>query len=82
MGVWHLKFYNDTKNEVIWDANLNKVLCAFKDGELETEDKYIIDNLKDRFKSDFKLEESIEDVIEVEKVVTPEIKKPVKGVKL
>ena len=41
-----MKFYSmDTPDQIIWDADKSKVLCAFKDTELETEDNYIIDKL-------------------------------------
>lgn len=41
-----MKFYSiDTPDLIVWDVGKNKVLCAFKNTELETEDNYIIDKL-------------------------------------
>ena len=43
-----MKFYSmDTPDLIIWDADKDNRLCAFKNTELETEDNYIIDKLMD-----------------------------------
>lgn len=41
-----MKFYSmETPDLIIWDKDKDKVLCRFKNTELETVDNYVIDKL-------------------------------------
>ena len=42
-----MKFRSEASNLIVWDKDKSKALCKFKDHELETNDKYIIDRLGD-----------------------------------
>ena len=42
-----MKFRSKSSNLIVWDKDKNKELCRFKNHELETNDPYIIDRLKD-----------------------------------
>ena len=42
-----MKFKSEASNLIVWDAQKGKALCRFKNHELETNDPYIIDKLKD-----------------------------------
>ena len=41
-----MKFRSKSSNLIVWDKDKNKELCRFKNHELETNDPYIIDKLK------------------------------------
>jgi len=42
-----MKFKSESSNLIVWDKDKNKELCRFKDHELETENRYVIDRLID-----------------------------------
>ena len=42
-----MKFKSEASNLIVWDAQKGKALCRFKNHELETNDPYIMDKLKD-----------------------------------
>jgi hypothetical protein len=46
-----MKFYSDS-DRTVWDKDRKRVLCVFKNNELETDDARIISILSQKYKSD------------------------------
>ena len=64
-----MKFYG---NGIVWDKSKNKALCTFKDGQLDTEDVYIIEKLKE---SGYKFDQENNEIeIEEKKDIKPLLK--------
>ena len=70
-----MKFKSEASNLIVWDAQKGKALCSFKNHELETNDPYIIDKLKN-----YEVIEDDEAIPEVE-VPKKKIEKPRKNKK-
>jgi len=65
-----MKFKSEASNLIVWDAQKGKALGRFKNHELETNDPYIMDRLKD-----YEVIEDDEEIPEVE-VPKKKIEKP------
>lgn len=55
-------------NGVVWDKETNKRLCKFVDGKFETDDKEIIEKLKQRYTYVEEIEDKVIEEIPQKKV--------------